>query len=71
MKENGRDSEISVKDLKLSTWHWGKNLQNIPPIQRHKRKLWVEIKPRISCLQKHSQPYNTLSHFYALENFHP
>lgn len=30
-----------------------------------------EITPRICCLQKHSHPYNTLSHFYALENFPP
>lgn len=38
---------------------------------QHKSKLWVGITSRISCLQKHSHPYITLSHFYALENFPP
>lgn len=40
-------------------------------LKEPKSKLWVEITPRICCLQKHSHPYNTLSHFYALENLPP
>lgn len=75
-RENAGDGEISwrgwnyldgiLKDFTKQT-HTHTQRQT----QAHKSKLWVEITSRISCLQKRSHLYNTLSHFYALENFHP
>lgn len=68
MRENRGDREISLRD-----WNYLDGILEdfTKHTHTHKSKLWVEVTSRKPCLQKHSHLYNILSHFHALENFHP
>lgn len=69
MRKNTEGSEISLRD-----WNSQNGMSKYFTKYIHKEdksKLWVKITSRTPCLQKHSHPYNILSHCCALENFYP